>query len=120
MYVFFHGFIKAKPCSLDIGGLFEVFRDINHPLDRHLVKASFNQLLRYVAVKDCCPLVDLRVALQNFLEALTLYGYRGVNNGLFEVIVEFFAAISRDTEGMNDSCQLLIIQVVLSSEKFLL
>ena len=51
---------------------------------------------------------------------LALYGYWGVDNGLFEVIVEFFAAISCYAKGVNDSGKLLIIQVVLSSEKFLL
>ena len=120
MNMFFHSFVKPKPCGLDIGRLFEVFGDINHTLDRHLVEASLNELLWYVTVKDCRALVDLGVALQDFLKVLTLYGYRGVDNGLFYVIVEFFAAISCYAKSVNDSCQLLIIQVVLPSEKFLL
>ena len=81
--MFLHGFIKSKSCGLDIGRLFEVFGDFNPPLDRPLVETSFSQLFRYVTVKDCRALINLRVALQNFLEVLTLYGYRGVDNGLF-------------------------------------
>jgi hypothetical protein len=116
--VLFHRLIIPETSRLYICSSFQVLSNLHNSVNGKLIETATNKFLYDVTIEYSSALVDLRIALKNFLKML-IFNWNGtINNSLFKIVVKLFGSITCHSKGMNDSSQLFIIQVILASVKF--